>query len=268
MILFILVIVMECLHNITVTEIAHVGIVNFKDNDTGGMKERPWYGLAFSLGGELEYIHGDEKILLKDNRVVLIPRGITYSTHCIRSGNFAVINFRTLNDIGIDKFKTFQIAKMHNIEKIFYKMHNTHISDTASSFCDTMSLFYKIISELINDFTRSRLPVKLNCAIDYIEKNISDFGLCNRDIAEYAGISEVYLRKLFTKYMSASASSYILTKRIEKAKLLLNESVLTITEISEKCGYSCIYYFCRTFKKETGFTPSEYRRYASAIVVI
>jgi len=176
-------------------------------------------------------------------------------------------NFTVIHD-AVDKFKTFQIAKMHNIEKIFNKMHNTHISDSTSSFCDTMSLFYKIISELINDFTRSRLPVKLNCAIDYIEKNISDFGLCNRDIAEYAGISEVYLRKLFTKYMSASASSYILTKRIEKAKLLLNESVLTITEISEKCGYSCIYYFCRTFKKETGFTPSEYRRYASAIVVI
>ncbi|MBR3994676.1 MAG: helix-turn-helix transcriptional regulator [Clostridia bacterium] len=48
--------------------------------------------------------------------------------------------------------------------------------------------------------------------------------------------------------------------RIQKAKFLLANGVLTITAISEECGFSSLYHFCRIFKEKTGFTPSEYSK--------
>ena len=34
----------------------------------------------------------------------------------------------------------------------------------------------------------------------------------------------------------------------------------TLEEISERCGFSSISYFCRIFKETTGMTPGEFRR--------
>ena len=51
--------------------------------------------------------------------------------------------------------------------------------------------------------------------------------------------------------------------RIEKAKSFLSKSNYSITEISNKCGYKSEFHFMRQFKKETGLTPTEFRRSSS-----
>ncbi len=55
-------------------------------------------------------------------------------------------------------------------------------------------------------------------------------------------------------------SSYILNMRMNKAKKLLADEKIPITEIAYNCGFYDPAYFSRTFKKQTGFTPSQYRR--------
>lgn len=46
--------------------------------------------------------------------------------------------------------------------------------------------------------------------------------------------------------------------RIKKAKALLRKNELSVTEISDKLGFSSIHYFCRIFKKMTGNSPKNY----------
>ena len=47
--------------------------------------------------------------------------------------------------------------------------------------------------------------------------------------------------------------------RIEKAKMLLKDSHLKISELAKKVGYEEQRYFSQVFKKRTGITPKEFR---------
>ena len=66
------------------------------------------------------------------------------------------------------------------------------------------------------------------------------------------------MRKLFIHHLNTTPKQYILEQRLQKAKGLLTDTSLTVTAISENCGFSSIYHFSREFKKKNGITPSQY----------
>lgn len=251
-----MVMIMNFLENATVKKITHASIVSYNFREHSRMCKRPWYGIAFSLGGEITYIHNSKKIKLSGDTVVFIPKNITYETVCIKEGRFAVVNFLTADNLNVDNF----VSSTHNnteaVKQYFDKMYNCF----GKSRCEAMSLIYKIFEILVADNLKNTVPAPLDKALAFINENISSDKLCNTCIAEHVGISEVYLRKLFSKHMSVSVNNHIQNMRVENAKKLLCETSLSISEIAEICGYSCIYYFCRSFKKKTNYTPTQYRR--------
>ena len=66
---------MNFLENIIVSKITHISIVNYKRHEKTTMRMRPWYGIAFSLGGELIYIHNSKKIRLL---LLFVPQLATF----------------------------------------------------------------------------------------------------------------------------------------------------------------------------------------------
>ena len=72
-------------------------------------------------------------------------------------------------------------------------------------------------------------------------------------------MSESYIARLFKKELGCKPSEYINRIRISVAKTLLSETDISITEISEKTGFSDVYYFSKTFKRIEGVSPSEIR---------
>ena len=79
------------------------------------------------------------------------------------------------------------------------------------------------------------------------------------DIAGEIGVDRKYLRNLFFKYFSVSTKDYITEVRMEKAKELLCDKSLAVSEIALAVGYSDALGFSKIFKKHTGVSPSEYR---------
>jgi AraC-like DNA-binding protein len=57
-----------------------------------------------------------------------------------------------------------------------------------------------------------------------------------------------------------SPNKYIQAIRLQKAKELLENSTLSVREITEKVGFKTPDYFTRLFKKEYGKVPSDYLR--------
>ena len=55
-------------------------------------------------------------------------------------------------------------------------------------------------------------------------------------------------------------SDYIASLRIQRAKELLQNEVLSIQEIAEQVGYNDYFYFTKVFKKVQGISPSKYRK--------
>lgn len=107
---------------------------------------------------------------------------------------------------------------------------------------------------------RSRAFDKILPAIEHISKN-----LCNQSelaldvLAQKCFVSVSTLRRYFYKFTDMSPQKFIAKTRISKAQYLLNNTALSIAEISEKVGFESISCFTRAFKRMLGITPSEYR---------
>jgi ggdef domain len=79
------------------------------------------------------------------------------------------------------------------------------------------------------------------------------------DIADSLYLSKSYLQKIYKSFFNKSIIEEMIGFRIEKAKRLLIETDLTVTEISKQCGYSSYNYFVRQFRMSEEISPTEYR---------
>ena len=71
--------------------------------------------------------------------------------------------------------------------------------------------------------------------------------------------SPYYFSKLFKEEMGQSFIEYVTGIRMEKAKELLSKTDKSMKEICNEIGYADPNYFSRTFKKNVGFTPTEFK---------
>lgn len=80
------------------------------------------------------------------------------------------------------------------------------------------------------------------------------------EIAASVGVSKSEAARCFRSYLHTSPVSYLLSYRIDQAKRKFQNSLETIGQISQDCGFQSTSYFCRVFRSQTGMTPSQYRK--------
>ena len=85
-----------------------------------------------------------------------------------------------------------------------------------------------------------------------------------RSIADNVFLTPAYLCSYFKKATGKTIFEYITDERIRMAKQLLSDSCLKQYEIARSIGLKDVNYFTVLFKKETGITPSEYRKRSHA----
>lgn len=99
----------------------------------------------------------------------------------------------------------------------------------------------------------------MNKAIEYINRNIFN-EITIDEICSAIHMSKYYFCRQFKINTGLTVMDYILKTRIVLAKNMLEKENLSVTEISEQCGFSSISYFCRVFKTETGMTPLKFQK--------
>lgn len=77
-------------------------------------------------------------------------------------------------------------------------------------------------------------------------------------------MSTCWFIRNFKQYTKMTPLQYILSIRIANAQSLLETTLYSMTEIASIVGYDNPLYFSRIFKKQTGLSPSEYRKNAPA----
>lgn len=103
-------------------------------------------------------------------------------------------------------------------------------------------------------------------AVDYINKNISS-DISIDSICSAIGFSKYYFCRQFKKHTGMTVMQYILKTRIVLAKSELKKTNVSITEISERYGFSSVSYFCRVFKEEENCSPLQYRKRRKIYIV-
>ena len=79
-------------------------------------------------------------------------------------------------------------------------------------------------------------------------------------LAERLGVTSRHLRRLFTKHVGASPLAVAHTQRLHFAKRLIDQTALSMQEISIAAGFGSVRRFNDTFRKTYGRTPRELRR--------
>lgn len=216
-------------------------------------ENRQSWGLSFCIKGQITYIHNGKTFVSTPENAVLLPKGATYSISGDKEGIFPVINF-DCNNLNADTLVIFPLSDAKSYITDYKTLSNCFLFGNKK--LQQFQLLYNIMERL--DFEQSKNP--LSPIINFIENNISDNNITNEMLAQKMNISEVYLRKLFLSNFGSTPKQYILELRIKKAKKLLVDSNYTVTKISDKCGFSSPYHFCRAFKTKTGITPTDYAK--------
>ena len=106
----------------------------------------------------------------------------------------------------------------------------------------------------------------INCARERIEKvrarvlkNIEQNWTLEK-MADISGYSPSRFSALYNETFGCSPINDLLSQRINYAKKLLKYSNLSIENIAVRCGFKCVYYFSKYFKKQTSYPPSVYRK--------
>ena len=94
----------------------------------------------------------------------------------------------------------------------------------------------------------------------YIQHNYMTYDLSLDTVSDILNINPSYLSSLFKKCTGVNFVDYITDIRIRNAKKLLSDPLRSASEIADIVGYESASYFSRAFKKNTGMTPTEYRR--------
>ena len=79
-------------------------------------------------------------------------------------------------------------------------------------------------------------------------------------IGKELGMSQGALTQILKRQTGKNYSELLLERRMERARELLVYTNKTITEIAEETGYTDLFYFSKTFKKNNGVSPNEYRK--------
>jgi AraC family transcriptional regulator len=106
----------------------------------------------------------------------------------------------------------------------------------------------------------SSLPgYKLRQITDWMRENLAEEFNLDR-LAAQAGLSKFYFNRLFKSAMGMAPSRYLITLRMDEAKRLLRETKRDIVTVGLDVGYANPSHFAQLFRKETGLSPSDYRR--------
>ena len=149
-------------------------------------------------------------------------------------------------------------------QQLFRKLLTAFSRPSPANFTRCMSLLYEIHQLILNaenaNYAGKGAKDKLVQAKTHIDKHYTDSTLSIRAVAEEAGMSEEYLRRLFKAHFQSMPSKYITALRLNRATELMQYPFLTLEDCALQSGFSSLQYFCHVFKAATGTTPAKYRK--------
>ena len=121
-----------------------------------------------------------------------------------------------------------------------------------------MMMYDDFIRRVHKHRTNPNLSMQIQKCVDYIEMNL-DKKIVAEDLAVLVGYTEYYLTHKFKEETGLSVTNYVKFAKVERAKVLLKSTPLSVREISEQLGFATRNYFSAVFQQVTGKTPMEFR---------
>ena len=149
---------------------------------------------------------------------------------------------------------------LSTVRTAFYLLHSGDKYDRQKAVSYLVSFLYEI-TEMppVSESVAETKDPHIQMSLDYIEDNINN-PIFLEELAKAADYSLSRFKTKFREEMGVTPASYITLRKIEQAKLLLEQSDMSVTDLAYHMGWSTSNYFCSVFKKITGISPMQYRK--------
>lgn len=208
--------------------------------------------------------------------IAIIPAGISHRCNWESSARFGILAIEPalLTQVGQDwvnpdrielipQFMTEQDTLMQGIfstlrEEVETGGMGSHllIDSLKTALAIHLLRKYCITRPRISSYTNGLSKSKLLQVTDYINEHLHQ-DLKLSEIAALAQMSPYHFLRLFKQSMGVTPHQYILQRRIEKAKYLLQHSELSIADIAVRVGFCDQSHLTRCFKRIVGVTPKQ-----------
>ena len=113
---------------------------------------------------------------------------------------------------------------------------------------------------LLEENSRSRNSLAIADAIEYINEHYMDHRLSLDDVAKHVHMSPCYFSVIFKRETCDVFTDYLIRLRIKKSIEMMHNTDMKVYEIAIAVGYDTASYYSTAFKKETGYSPREYKK--------
>ena len=232
------------------------------------------YRLMFIMQGEIHYEIFGEKYTVKKNQMLLIPERHNFSLWVPKDGyvHMQYCNFNAVleSESIFDYVEGDWIAEVNYPKEVTDLFNRFHCTDKNNLIMDCLEKRLNLL-RLLTGFVR-------NAGIKTVESKTGDGDLLNgialyiqrydgphpeltvEKLAKMANVHPHYFIAEFKKRFGKTPMQYAADVRVDKAKEYWPGTSLSIGEISELLSFADPKYFSKFFKRQTGVTPSEYRK--------
>jgi AraC-like DNA-binding protein len=241
--------------------------------------------LFIQISGSTDFECPDESFTLKTDELCVMPRAVPHG-EAFHDGDDApfchlVIGFHNdriyfrlactaCNQPGVKPYVTdpeFFLADEEMraktyIDDVVDAWHSRHASKKLRIRGAILAALAHLLDVLLEKPAISRdeeHPKVAYCKM-LIDSHLSETDLTVRQLASWSECSPGYLSNLFREKTGTRLMHYLNTQRITKARELLENTSMNVSEVAYACGYSDPSYFTRIFKRAIGMTPIRYRR--------
>ena len=220
----------------------------------------PCNELILHLSGKSTVYFNNKEFKTTENHLRFLPKG-KCDKYIVKKEEFGeCIDVFFDTDIPVSQ-EAFVINIKNNIRfgNLFKKLFSVWVAKHNGYYFECLSLINKIFSEMQkSNYIPENQYNQIKPAIDYIENHFLTEKISVVYLANICNISESYLKKLFIKKFGIPPTKYIIQLKINYACDLLQSGLYNITQISEMCGYSDVYFFSHQFKEYIGISPTEF----------
>lgn len=232
--------------------------------------------LLFTAKGKGVLIADGRKYVLEPNSLCYLPPKLPHEYYPERDEwDTCWIVFRgemlcdIMKNMGFDRERVAIDADLTELEKLYKRLYAL-AADNPNNSRKCSLLIYDAVLLAADIFDRKASSdntgnLMVDRAVRYINEHcFSDISL--NELSALSGVSPQYFGRLFKERLNMRPMEYIARIKVSKAKIMLLDSDIPVSEISEKLGYNSPTYFGIVFRKYEGVSPSEFRKQRGSIV--
>ena len=240
-------------------------IVHKKENAdfSYSSNERAGAGYIIILSGEGVFRCGEYEKHLKKNDVIFIDRYDKYSIDACKDGLEYLTSAFLLGEG--QTFRAYGVPYCVSMPSVFttaQTLLSTWEKRDRGYTLTIRKILYEVLVDALCMAENAKNPQsvsKIAPAVEYINKHFKE-EINYTSLASLCAFSASHFRKIFVQEMQMPPTVYREKVRCEVAKGMLISDIFTITEIADELGYCDIFHFSKEFKKQTGFSPSVYKK--------